>query len=428
MMRIARAYAVTGCVAAIFCLIYIALDFNRLYALRYGADLGTFVQTAANIRHGSSWNGAEWRPHFQVHDSWILSVLALPIALVPRTETLLVIQVLAVALAAFPLVAFARRVGNTGIGADLLGAAYLIAPATQGLAYENFTENVFVPLFAFCAAIAVRARRLWPALIVAQLMLGLKEDQVLFIAWFGVACALWWDRRIGISLLLLAVLNGVAFETMERLHGVHPNQPGYSLTIYDPGAKFGMIVLLLLPFAFTPLAIGWRLLLGLPLLAEIVFAEPWAYEVSRIGAHWVAPLSAGTAVAAAIGLPRWPAATRVLLPCALIAGIVFSDTVVKVGRWPYIVDWSRYARAVALRDGNRGAVIPREDEGVWAAAAVNPRARLALPSKGLGVKCPAYNRDAAAFFGSIGLGGPKTALLCGGVPVPPGTATPKPYP
>ena len=428
MMRIARAYAVTGCVAAIFCLVYLALDFNRLYALRYGADLGTFVQTLVNVRHGSSWNGAEWRPHFQVHNSWVLSVLALPIAIAPRTETLLVIQVLTVAFAAFPLVAFARRVGNTGIGADLLGAAYLIAPATQGLAYENFTEAVFVPLFAFCAALAVRARRLLPALIVGQLLLGLKEDQALFVAWFAIACALWWDRRIGVTLLVLAMLNGFAFEMVERFHGVHTNQPGYSLAIYDPGAKLGMIALLLLPFAFTPLAIGRWLLLGVPLLAEILFAEPWAFEVSRIGSHWVAPLSAGTAVAAAIGLPRWPAATRALIPCALIAGIVFSDTVVKVGRWPYIVDWSRYARAAGLRDGTQGAVIPREDEGVWAVAAVNPRVRLALPSQGLGVKCPAYNRDATAFFGSIGVGAPKTVLLCGGVPVPPGTATPKPYP
>ena len=35
-----------------------------------------------------------------------------------------------------------------------------------------------------------------------------------------------------------------------------------------------MIVFLLVPFAFAPLASGRRLLLGIPLLAEIVFMRP----------------------------------------------------------------------------------------------------------------------------------------------------------
>ncbi|MBV9233517.1 MAG: hypothetical protein JO030_05690, partial [Candidatus Eremiobacteraeota bacterium] len=54
---------------AIFAVVYIALDLNKLYALRYGADLGTYLQTLVNLRHGSSWNYGEWRPHLLVHDS-----------------------------------------------------------------------------------------------------------------------------------------------------------------------------------------------------------------------------------------------------------------------------------------------------------------------------------------------------------------------
>src|SRR5581483_8702368 len=96
---------------AAFALAYFALDLNRLYALRYGADLGTFVQTLVNLRHGSSWNGAEWMPHFQVHDSWLLAALTPLLALFPRTETLLAVQVAAVAGAAIPLAIFGRRIG-----------------------------------------------------------------------------------------------------------------------------------------------------------------------------------------------------------------------------------------------------------------------------------------------------------------------------
>ena len=61
------------CIAvAVFGAVYIGLDLNKLYALRYGADLGTYLQTLVNLAHGSSWNYGEWRPHFQVHDSWAL--------------------------------------------------------------------------------------------------------------------------------------------------------------------------------------------------------------------------------------------------------------------------------------------------------------------------------------------------------------------
>ena len=46
-----------------------------------------------------------------------------------------------------------------------LGIAYLLTPSAQGLAYDNFSENVFVPLLAFFGALAVRRRALWPALV-----------------------------------------------------------------------------------------------------------------------------------------------------------------------------------------------------------------------------------------------------------------------
>src|SRR5581483_12053565 len=96
---------------AAFALAYFALDLNRLYALRYGADLGTYVQMLVNLRHGSSWNGAEWLPHFQVHDSWLLAALTPLLVIFPRTEALLAVQALAVAAAAIPLAMFGRRIG-----------------------------------------------------------------------------------------------------------------------------------------------------------------------------------------------------------------------------------------------------------------------------------------------------------------------------
>jgi uncharacterized membrane protein len=398
--------------------VYIALDLNKLYALRYGADLGTYLQTLVNLRHGSSWNFGEWRPHFEVHDSWALAALVPFVALFPRAETLIVAQVVGVAAAAIPLVLFARELGVPQSAANLLGIAYLLTPSAQGIAYDNFSENAFVPLVVFSGALAVRKRSLWLALAIAQLLMGLKEDEIAFVLWFAAACALWWDRRIGLALLALAAVNGVAFFALEHLVATGPNVPRYGIAIGDPSGKLTMIALLLAPFAFAPLGVGRWLLLAAPLLAEIVFMQPWNYEPSRVGSHYTAPLLAAAAVAAAFGLRRYLVLARAMVPCAIVVMLlIFNDTVLRPGRWPYIVDWPAYARAVALRDGGSPALLPRRDEGVWAVAAANPRVRLDPRPDPQFVACPAYDTNAQAFFES--LTGKIPAHLCGGVPVTP---------
>jgi uncharacterized membrane protein len=404
--------------AAVFAIVYIGLDLNKLYALRYGADLGTYLQTFVNLRHGSSWNYGEWRPHLQVHDSWALVLLVPLVALWPRAETLIVVQVLAVALGAIPLVLLARELGVGARAANLLGIAYLLTPSAQGLAYDNFSENVFVPVLACAGALFARRRLLWPMVLCAALLVGLKEDEILFVLWFAAAGFLWWDRRLGVALGAVALTGGAAFWFAEHIAGAQPNVPPYGFAVHDVSGKLTMTALLLAPFAFAPLAIGRWLLLGVPLLAEIVFMQPWNYEPSRVGSHYTAPLIAAAAIAAAFGLRRVPRLGRAMVPCALIVTLlIFNDTVLRPGRWPYIVDWNAYARAVALRDGGAAVLLRRRHEGVWAVAAANPGVRLD-PRPGLQlVRCPAYNTDAGAFFGS--LVGHVPARLCGGVPLQP---------
>jgi uncharacterized membrane protein len=401
---------------AVFAAVYIALDLNKLYALRYGADLGTYLQTFVNLQHGSSWNYGEWKHHLQVHDSWILALLVPLVALLPRAQTLIIVQVLAIALAAVPLVLLARELGVGARAATLLGIAYLLTPAAQGLAYDNFSENAFVPLLAFSGALAARKRSFWWTLLFAQLLVALKEDQILFTLWFGIACAVWWDRRIGLALCVLAVTNGIGFMTFERAIGAHPNDPGYSFAVYNPGAKISMLLLLLAPFAFASVAIGRWLALGVPLLAEIVFMQPWNYEPSRIGSHYIAPLLAATAIAAAFGIARSPRFVPAVVPCALVVMLLFNDAVLRPGRWPYVVDWNAYTRAVTLAQSRQAALLERRDEGVWAVAAGNPNVRLDPRPDPRFAHCPAYDTNAGAFFAS--LAGVMPQRLCGGVPLP----------
>jgi uncharacterized membrane protein len=405
--------------AAVFALVYIALDLNKLYALRYGADTGTFVQWLAGEAHGrGSWNGAEYRPHLQVHDSWVLLALVPLVALFPYAQTLLIVQVLAIAGAAAAICAFARACGASPRGASAVGIAFLLSPSAQGIAYGNFLENVFVPLLAALGALAVRRRALLAALIVAQLLLGLKEDQALFLVWFGAACALWWDRRVGLALAGLAAVNGIAYVAFERLSNAHPSLPGYALEVDEPLQKLAFFAALLAPFAFAPLLLRWRLLLAAPLVAELVFNRPWAYPIARIGTHWTAPLLAATALAAAYVVARHPRVATPMLACAVLCALFFNDTVLKIGRWPYVVDRSAYAAAAALRDAPRDVVVRRPQEGAYVVAASNPHVLLAKYDPLETGYCPGYNKDFRAFTASLGFGAwPADVTLCGGVAV-----------
>ncbi|MBV8725236.1 MAG: DUF2079 domain-containing protein [Candidatus Eremiobacteraeota bacterium] len=401
---------------AIFAVVYIALDLNKLYALRYGADLGTYLQTLVNLRHGSSWNYGEWRPHLLVHDSWLLVALVPLIAVFPRAETLVAVQVIAVAAAAIPLAILGSELGLAPRAANAVAIAYLLTPSAQGLSYDNFSENAFVPLLVALGALAVRRRSFWAPLILAQLLLGVKEDQMFFVAWFGIACAVWWDRRMGVALVALAVCNGAGFWIAERAAGAAPNLPHYGLTIADPGGKLTMVLLLLAPFAFAPLAVRWWLLLGIPLLAEIVFMRPWNYEPSRVGSHYTASLVVAAAIAALFASRPYPRLARAMPIAALIAMVfIFNDTVVRPGRWPYIVDWNAYSRAVRIRESGRPLELARREEGTWAVAAANPNLRLDPRPDPAARSCPAYNTNAAAFFQSLARR--AAPALCGGVPV-----------
>jgi uncharacterized membrane protein len=407
-------------VAAIaFTVVYVALDLNKLYALRYGADTGTFLQFLHGETHGrGSWNGAEYRPHLQVHDSWVLLALVPLIAAFPFAQTLLIVQVLAIAATGPLLCVFARDCGATPRAASVVGIAFLISPSAQGLAYGNFLENLFVPLLATCGALAVRRHAFVPALVLAQVLLGLKEDQALFLIWFGAACALWWDRRLGVAIVVLAAANGLGFVVAERLASTHDSIPGYALHVDAPLEKLEFFVALLAPFAFAPLWLRWRVLLAAPLAAELIFARPWAYPIARIGTHWTAPLVAATALAAAFVVARRPRFANPMLVCAVLCALVFNDTVLKPGRWPYVVDWAAYARAIALRASTQHVVVHRHEEGVYVAAATNPQVVLARYDAAESGYCPAFNKDARAFFASLGLGAwPAGTTLCEGVAV-----------
>jgi uncharacterized membrane protein len=364
--------------AVLFAALYWVLDLNKLHALEYQLDNGIFLQSLAHAaKDGSAFNWAERDSHWYVHDSWLLLVLVPFVKLYPYQETIVLAQILVVAGASIVLYLFARAIGVDRTPAALLAVAYLISPSVQGFAYADFSESHFEPLLIFALAIAVARRSFWGTLVCAQALMGIKEDLGLFLIWFGAAGAIWYDRRLGTSVALLAVANTVAYYFIVALHGAHPvSPPFYALPAY-PVQDLAFMLEVLAPFAFAPLLLGWRVLLALPLLIELFWANyaHGPYPLARAGVHYTEALIGLIAVGAAVGIRKRPNFAKWSLVCACFMALFFNTTVLHFGRHVYKSKWTDYERARSVVVSQKPIQFDPSTLGQWAAAAGDLNAR-----------------------------------------------------
>jgi uncharacterized membrane protein len=363
-------------VTALFIGVYLWLDFNKLHALRVGSDTGSYLQAALDfIKHGSTFDYGDWRPEMAQHDQWMLLVLVPFVAVWPHPETVIVVQVAAIGLAAPVLYLLARRFGAGQAAAAAVAFAYLLSPSTQGFAYGDFVPLDFVPLLAFGLAIAARARSLLWSLIFAQLLTGTKEDVGLFVFWFGLAGALFYDRRLGACIAILCALNVGLYELAEHATRVQTVRPDYALTDPQWPKQVAFFLEILAPFAFAPLALGWRVLLAAPLVAELIFAQNWPFPLFQAGTYYSIALIALIAIASAYVLARIPAFARAVPATAIVMALFFNVTVLHFGRHPFSED-PQYAKAASWAGSERIVEFPCEDQGAWVVASSDPNARL----------------------------------------------------
>lgn len=381
--------------AAIFAAVYIALDLNKLHALYYGFDNGIFLQSLAHVAgNGSAFNWAEGRSHWFVHDSWTLLALVPFVKAWPYQETLIAAQVALIAGSGVVLYAFARTIGVRDVPAALLALAYLISPSVQGFAYNDFSEAHFEPILIFALAIAAARRSFWWTLAFALLLLGVKEDVALFLVWFGIAGALWFDRRIGASVAVLAAVNAIAYRAILWAHGAHASIPQYGWRVLYPPQDLAFLIEILVPFAFAPLFLRWRVLLALPLVAELFLAvNRDGFPMARAGTHYTEPLIALCALGAAAAMRERPALSRWALGLSLIMALLFNTTVLHFGRHLYAPDEAAYRRARALVAQHGAASFTAEQQGAWAVAAGDTRARVSGFGRPLRSEKPAWNKE-----------------------------------
>jgi len=257
--------------SGIYALVYFLLGWDRYATFHSGADLGIFMQAMASAFGGGFHDTVEHGNHFIVHFSPIYYLCAPFVLLAHSALALIAIQAIVNALVAPGLYAIAARrtPDRIAFGIASIGWVY---PPLAGVTFTDFHENGFAPALTVWLLWAIDARRLTLGAIFALLLLGVKEDQPLFLAVVGVGAAIHYARRgdrarvsFGVALAFVSLAVFVTyFEVVRPLAGA--TEPWRPLHFYEPLAaqsaqttplfSFGRLTYLLevfVPLLFVPL-------------------------------------------------------------------------------------------------------------------------------------------------------------------------------
>lgn len=153
-------------------------------------DFGIFSQ----MFHAMATDGSqlttlergELLQHFSVHISPVYYLLLPFYLLVPKPETLQVLQALLLASAVVPLWLIARRRGLSALLSAIFCCLLLLYPAYAGGASYDLHENAFLTPLLFWLFYAVDAENHWLLALSALLTLTVKEDSAVYVAVAGL--------------------------------------------------------------------------------------------------------------------------------------------------------------------------------------------------------------------------------------------------
>lgn len=160
------------------------ITINRHYTFRTAAyDLGIFMQSLWSTANGEGilYNTVEEsavcvNTHFGVHFSPILLFLVPIYSLLPRAETLLIIQTITIGISAYPLYLLSKEVLNSEKTSLVLVILYLGNSLLHGINGYDFHEAPFAMPFIFLTAFYMEKEEYKKVLLSALIILMTKED------------------------------------------------------------------------------------------------------------------------------------------------------------------------------------------------------------------------------------------------------------
>lgn len=160
-------------------------------------DLGNVEQIEWNLIHGRGFTstdpyGTATISRFAFHaDPWLIA-LAPVYAIWPRTETLLVLQALAVASGVWAVFLIGRKLLSPWWGV-VFGAAYAVNPAIQWATMFDVHAVTFATPLILWAVWSVLNRKYWWTLVLVMLAMTTKEEIGLGLALIGLF--VWWGQK-----------------------------------------------------------------------------------------------------------------------------------------------------------------------------------------------------------------------------------------
>lgn len=218
-----------------------ALMVIRWNVWSFGTDTGTFAQIALNAFRGFT-DGPEMGTHFHFHWSPILALLWPIVAATRSPLSIQIVQVVLIALCAFPLAAVVREYAGDAWGARV-GILALIYPPLLSVAFEEFHELAFYPVLALSLIWAAdRARWVWFALFSLALVL-IREDACVDLLVIGIA--------LGVMGLVKRRSLQTGLLAGEPIHPERLSVAGFGLALLSAAA------LALYAYVIVPRAGGW---------------------------------------------------------------------------------------------------------------------------------------------------------------------------
>lgn len=295
----------------LFIVVFVAVQSWKYAAFRYdGIDLAIFNQVFWNTVHGRFF-AQTINPNSYLGDHAGLAILPLSLlyAIWQDPRTLLVIQTVALALAALPLFAIAKHAvkGRDGVSRFVplaIVIAWLMSPLVQNADLYEFHLLAVAQPFIFLALLAyVRERRAaFVAWAVAAMLF--REDIALIIAFVGILAM--FEKRGRWWCWVPLAMGAAWFAAGMRLISAFAPKGGYKFAVYYSwmggntltaalaGAlsnplrvvahmltigNIDMLVGFGLPLLFVPLLAPRRLLLAVAPLAAILLGAPGGGEM-----------------------------------------------------------------------------------------------------------------------------------------------------
>ena len=384
------AWILLALMIAVHVVIFTGLAFDLHTAQRtHKADLGQMDQAI--------WNTSRGRFVEEIKEDFLSTRLTdhvepifVPLSLVfwvwDDVRAILLVQVLAIALAALPLFALAHRPLGTLLALGM-AAVWLLNPFLQSAVLTEFHAiPLAVPLILW-AFWAVEARRPWQFLAAALLTAAVKEEAALLAAGLGLWAiwrAFWWKKEAagrkrmmivgGVAALISVIWFGIATFAIVPAFGAQVHHtpdsvyfqrygelgssplsifknlltnPGLVWSVASEPARVQYLLALFAAFGFLSLLGLDALVLALPvLLANLLSIFPAQYYGDF---HYTAPLVPYFAAAAVFGLERAIAFFRLT---SLRRGLIIAIALV------WLVGWGGWTYARMGRGPGGGAYDP----------------------------------------------------------------------